>query len=893
MAKKQKKAVGYRELLCNKLAVAREFNKGLFARAIPDYITDNLKEKLREYQKEALRNFSITQDDQEADFKYRELLFNMATGSGKTMLMAATMLYLFKAHQRQNFLFFVHTDAIIQKTKENFFNKVSKKYLFTKSIEIDGEMITIEEVDVFPQFPEKNTIYLKLSTIHKIHEEINTPRENSITLEDLSEIPLVLLGDEAHHYNATTKGKSKADEEARSWENTIQEILKLRADNRLFEYTATLNLEDEEIYYKFKDKIVYQYNLKQFMEDGFSKRVMLLEANQDDKEKMLDAVLLSQYRKMIATDNGIDYFKPVILFKSNKIQVSKNTQAAFENMIENLTPFQVRNHLIQKQQFTTSKTSVWKEVCRYYLAENFSLESVVHSIQQDFSAMNLLNVNKKNMIEEYPIKLNTLEDEDNRVRAIFAVAKLNEGWDVLNLYDIVRIGEQAGIKKNSTDSEAQLIGRGARYFPFYFNQKTSFKRRFDFPDIGEESLRILEELHYHTINEPSYIKVLHTSLEQANVIAATDGSATIEEAKVKDGFKKTKVYQQGKLYFNETEKVTDSERNWENYSLERCYDILWRIGYERGLDNLDKSDESVQAPILLTFDKRYYYKTIQRNSFFEFDNLKKFFPEIKSIDEFITSPRFLGNVKIRVILPEGIGVENLSKLDKLFVLEEAITRISTNLRRNYKKYKGTKTFIPIYIKDIVKDYQVTIEDIVNASGQRIEAKSTIGRTWFVYDKAIMNGLEHKLVDKVAELVKIPSFQDKYSDVYLIRNDEKGTQFKLTEFDGVRGFMPDFLFIMRCKEDNCFYQVFIEPKGEHLYNNEDNRWKAKMLSDINIDMQNRLITIVEDEKVRLVGLKFFIGDKNNKVINMEDFERDIENRLLDGEKSFSNLFSLEN
>ena len=61
--------------------------------------------------------------------------------------------------------------------------------------------------------------------------------------------------------------------------------------------------------------------------------------------------------------------------------------------------------------------------------------------------------------------LNSLENPNNPIRAIFAVHKLNEGWDVLNLYDIVRIGETE--KRNaskSTIAESQLIGRGARYY---------------------------------------------------------------------------------------------------------------------------------------------------------------------------------------------------------------------------------------------------------------------------------------------------------------------------------------------------------------------------------------------------------------------------------------------
>ncbi|WP_253892230.1 hypothetical protein, partial [Salmonella enterica] len=72
-------------------------------------------------------------------------------------------------------------------------NPQSPKYLFSHELEIDGEKITIAPVDIFPSVPERNTIYLKLSTIHKMHDELNSYRENSITYEDLKEIPLVLL----------------------------------------------------------------------------------------------------------------------------------------------------------------------------------------------------------------------------------------------------------------------------------------------------------------------------------------------------------------------------------------------------------------------------------------------------------------------------------------------------------------------------------------------------------------------------------------------------------------------------------------------------------------------------------------------------------------------------
>lgn len=102
-----------------------------------------------------------------------------------------------------------------------------------------------------------------------------------------------------------------------------------------------------------------------------------------------------------------------------------------------------------------------------------------------------------------------MESPDNPICSVFAVAKLSEGWDVLNLFDIVRIGEK-NIKPKDTNAEAQLIGRGARYDPFVYQGKKSYTRRFDDrkPDI-----QLLERLYYHTINDPQYLENLRKSLD--------------------------------------------------------------------------------------------------------------------------------------------------------------------------------------------------------------------------------------------------------------------------------------------------------------------------------------------------------------------------------------------
>lgn len=832
----------------------------------PAYIQDNLKDNLRPYQVQALRYLHYTQDSPEVSMRYKQLLFNMATGSGKTMVMAAAMLYLFKQYGYQNFIFFVHTDAIIQKTKENLLNTQSSKYLFKQPIEIDGEQITIEQVETFPVLPNKNTIYLKLSTIHKIHEELKNTRENGVTYDDLKEIPLILLGDEAHHFNAQTKAKNKSSKEyeAITWEKTIETILDLRTDNRLFEFTATINLADKDIYNKYKDKIVYQYDLKQFMLDGYSKKVMLLEANANDHDKMLDAVLLSQYRKMIAEKYNIADFKPIVLFKSNQIATSKAKQAEFSQMIADLSPATVRQHLINKQRHLNRSTSIWHRVINHYLS--IDLITAIETIQNDFSEMNLLNANTNELLADYPILLNTLENSDNPIRAIFAVAKLNEGWDVLNLFDIVRISEKASATRAATDSEAQLIGRGARYYPFIYDGQKSYTRRFD---KGTSELSILEQLHYHTINDTAYISALHASLEQADIIAHQDGRGTVERAKLKDEFKKSDIYKYGKLYFNDVEEIKDNARTWESYSLEKTFNIKYQTGSETSLDKLDEGETSLTATKPLQLDARYFYKALQQIGFYNFDNLKNYFPELSSIKEFIESDKYLSNITINLEVPEKLDVSAIFAKEKLDILKEVLNRIKDNITRNYIKNKGTYKFISTPIKDVVKDYSQFIEDYHSATAnQKIEARDTTGKPWYVYDKAILNQLEHDLVKLLGQFMD--KLKAKYEKIYLIRNDEQATRFKLSEFGGVRGFMPDFIMIITDETDNTYYQVLIEPKGDDRL--LDDAWKERMLEKLK---DETIIDMGEIDNVHLVGIKFYAKSK------IDEFVQDFQNKLYDG------------
>ena len=97
----------------------------------PSYIKENLAYPLRPYQDEAIGRFLHYLDhDQQNKVLPVQLLFNMATGSGKTLIMAALILDLYRRGYR-NFIYFVNSTNIIEKTRDNFTNPASSKYLIS------------------------------------------------------------------------------------------------------------------------------------------------------------------------------------------------------------------------------------------------------------------------------------------------------------------------------------------------------------------------------------------------------------------------------------------------------------------------------------------------------------------------------------------------------------------------------------------------------------------------------------------------------------------------------------------------------------------------------------------------------------------------------------------
>ena len=829
----------------------------------PRYLKENLNPnfELRDYQKESFKRFIYYFEKYPKTSNH--LLFNMATGSGKTLVMAGLMLYLYKKGYRK-FLFFVNSENIIEKTKDNFLNEISGKYLFNDKILIDGREVKVKEVGNFVGVDPEG-INVCFTTIQKLHGDLSSVKENSITFEDFEREKIVLLADESHHLQKKTKQKTLINNE-KTWENTVIEIFKRNKENVLLEFTATQNLDTKDLEKKYSDKLIYKYDLKKFRNDGFSKDVQILRLDADKKERILLALVLNQYRQDVASKHKIN-LKPVILFKTkNTIKQSEENKKFFHQLIENLKEEEIEE--------LKNKVDI-KEIRKafdFYEKEDIRINVLVKKLQTSFAENKCLNMNDKDKNPHQ--KVNSLEDKNNQIRAIFSVQKLTEGWDVLNLYDIVRLDEsQSGSGQGSkispsTISEAQLIGRGARYFPFKLEESDDkFKRKFD-KDL-ENGLRILEELHFHSINESDYISELKRALLESGLI---DDDTEEKRLKLKDKFKHTDFYKSGVIYLNEKIRNDFSDFNsFKDLGIEeRPYEIPSLKGKidaaltDASYDNLnvqkdDKTLEMSEIPI------HVIRAAIARRDFFKFDNVKKHFPKVNSIFDVIKGKEYLSEFRIKF---HGVkkDIDEISNQHLFKSVLDVLDKIEKKIKDDLTDYKGSKEFKPKKISKIFSDKTISLKKFSERSrGQTDFLKD---KDWYAFESNYGTSEEKKCVELLRELIE-QKFKKKYDKIYLIRNE---LHFKIFNFRDGKGFSPDFILFMKNKKGKiATYQIFIEPKGQHLIKKDE--WKQDFLHEIKKTFSHRGLTnFAETPEYRLSGVRFYNHSEER------GFEEDLLNSL---------------
>ena len=830
----------------------------VISKEIPDSITQNLNPNfpLRDYQTEAFARFIYCFDN--SPFGMRKpfhLLFNMATGSGKTLIMAGLILYLYE-HGYRNFLFFVNSKNIIEKTKDNFINADAPKFLFNQDIRIQDQPVSLTEVNNFEDTHDDD-INICFTTMQQLHLDMVTEKENALTPEHFAEKKIVLLADEAHHLNVSTKTQSQM-ELFNSWEQTVEDIFAANNDNLLLKFTATHDYEDGSVVEKYRNKVLYRYDLIDFRQDKFSKEIEIVRSDFSHEDRLLQAVILSWYKQQVAVKYNIR-LKPVILFKSQKsIAQSHENKATFHRIIDTLTESDI-------QRIRQSEVPTVQSAFRFFDENGITSDELVQRLQDDFQQDYCLTVNDDKEAETNQILVNNLEKEDNPIRAVFAVQKLNEGWDVLNLFDIVRCYETRDTRSNrpgkTTLAEAQLIGRGARYFPFILPENDDkYRRKFD-NDTAHE-LRVLEELHYHSVNNPKYIYEIRTALIDEGLM---DENIKERPITLKTSFKNTDLYKKGVIWFNKREK--------RYYQHVRSFDDLTTLNikqknyphtiYEGSggvttiLEDTDTSYTTVhQGPgtdiSVNQIEPNIVFEAIARNPFYKFDNLKQYFPHLRSMQEFRKSEDYLGGLAIE--FKGDLSRLKTNPAEKLRACCDLLQELENELQEQITEYVGTTTFQPHEIKAIFLDktlkfsaHHASVNYTDNDFDQIVRAEE-----WFAFDGVFYGTSEER------GLVKLLSkwwndAQNSYETFYLIRNEN---HFCICNFSNGDKFYPDFvMFLQKKNGETLTYEVFVEPKGEYLQDKD--QWKEDFLKKIRTEADTRVIA--ENRKYRILGVGRFYNE----------------------------------
>ena len=646
---------------------------------IPEIITKGLSKKiiLREYQIEAFKSFLVYyENDKLKKNKQVHTLFHMATGSGKTVIMAGLILYLYTKGYRK-FLFFVNQTNILEKTIENFTNPLSSKYLFNDVIEYLGNKINIKKVDNFSDNKTED-IEILFTTIQKLHIDLFEAKENSLTYDDFQNNRIVFISDESHHVNSLTKKATKNEEESnRKWEYSVMNALIQNKNNIMLEFTATCDLKDANVNNKYKDKIVFNYSLVSFRESKYTKDFQNFATDTDLWTRTVIALVLSEYRKFLFADLKLN-IKPVILLKSRKITESKSFYNNFFKKIKNLTSYKLSN-------LESIGIDILSKAINYFKQKDENLEILLHSIKNGFSQDTALIINgTSDDNKEKQILVNSLEDISNPIRIVFAVDMLNEGWDVLNLFDIVRLYDtrqssgKSGKIGSYTIKEAQLIGRGARYCPFVIeDEEFKFKRKYD-NDVSNKN-RILETMYFHSKNDSKYISELKQALIKTGLQSETPA---ITEQKIKNKSKENDFYKKSLAFSNkkllkDRKNIDTIESNMRNKIYH--YKVLTGNGNLIDLFHNDSANTSIKTNI-----KTIKFKEISLNILlggiecFEelrFDNLKIKYPLLTSTKEFLTSDKFLGNSKLEITYSKN----ELTGKDLFLAVKYVLTKVATHV----------------------------------------------------------------------------------------------------------------------------------------------------------------------------------------------------------------------
>jgi type III restriction enzyme len=359
--------------------------------------------------------------------EFPSVCFALATGVGKTRLMAAIMAYLHRVKKVNNFFVVAPNRTIYEKLKRDFNTAYPDRYVFSGLYDfvnpprlIDGD--NFEDFRQMKYFHSEVTINIfniaklthgrgkeaEMARVMRLHEVLGQSY-----FDFLRSLPdLCVMMDESHHYHA---------EQGFGVINDLNPMIGV-------EFTATPQIQAGRGKIDFKN-VVYEYSLAHALRDKMYVKEPVVWTRRDfdarqytneqlDREKLIDGIKLHIDTKakldVYARNYGRPFVKPFVLVVAKDISHSR----------------QIRDFLTSAEFYGG-----------YYADKVLEINSRQGRVESDENTEFLLG----------------LESPENRIEIVIHGDKLKEGWDVTNLYTIVPL--RASASETLTE---QTIGRGLR-----------------------------------------------------------------------------------------------------------------------------------------------------------------------------------------------------------------------------------------------------------------------------------------------------------------------------------------------------------------------------------------------------------------------------------------------
>lgn len=466
-----------------------------------------LKFPLRPYQIEAMGAFQLflndkfdsrsikqktlqqEKDDDDKIVEWHKTGFEMATGSGKTLLMGAMILDLYKRGHK-DFLILTPNTILFDKTIENFTPRAVKS-IFGDGWNLTYNLITGNSYrDKTCNYEDDKDITFYVFNMQKFYDKgttanqkdgedtmkgvpyVRRPLEESLWrdksgnhtisfIEFLRDRRPVIISDEAHHY------QQKKTAEA------IFELL----PSMVLEFTATsLEKNGSE---DFGQDNLYKYPMQRYISEGYGKRIFAVgcgsgdektgdEVTDSDKQKLIWGMLIHLLKRASLITVNAPVKKSMLLTKARTIKHADAVDAYLKNW-----PDSIAGELDDVlEQVNREGTDIAKIVRQSIPKNKTELIKQLSGIAKSVFTIHSENKSDEETWDDYKSL------DDNKAEIVNQVRIFTEGVDYDNFYTIVVLGDTV---ENVGLAAAQLIGRGLRLY--------KEKREFDLldHDLKEQS----------------------------------------------------------------------------------------------------------------------------------------------------------------------------------------------------------------------------------------------------------------------------------------------------------------------------------------------------------------------------------------------------------------------